>query len=152
MEYLYMRGSSLKSIPCSLIKSFPRLRWWDLRYTYQQPQNCRALSILNIWFTDNRIIQLMSSTSLWNPKTLNIWFRDNRIINLPPALAYHPCLEACTLLLIMSLNQKLWKYIRNSSYKSQCAQWRLVKRLSLICTYFISSVQRVQHTSKLEKV
>ena len=27
-----MGGLKLKTIPCSLVKSFPRLRWWDLRF------------------------------------------------------------------------------------------------------------------------
>ena len=31
VEFLNMSSSSLKAIPCSLVKSFPNLKWWDLR-------------------------------------------------------------------------------------------------------------------------
>ena len=33
VEFLNMSSSSLKAIPCSLVKCFPNLKWWDLRST-----------------------------------------------------------------------------------------------------------------------
>ena len=88
VEYLYMGGLKLKTIPCSLVKSFPRLRWWDLRFLLYManvlPLYCCQHIIANIIL----YCQYISCSNCLPSNS-----RDNRIIHLPPALAYHPCLE-----------------------------------------------------------
>ena len=106
VEYLYMGGVKLKTIPCSLVKSFPRLRWWDLRFLLYMvnvlPLYCCQHIIANIIL----YCQYISCSNCLPSNS-----RDNRIIHLPPALAYHPCLEVPCILCIWKRNTKCVYYV-----------------------------------------
>ena len=98
VEYLYMGGLKLKTIPCSLVKSFPRLRWWDLRFLLYMA------NVLPLYCCQHNIILYCQYISCSNCLPSNS--RDNRIIHLPPALAYHPCLEVpCIFLYLKEKHQ-----------------------------------------------
>ena len=64
-----------------------KLRWWDLRFLFYNCQNIVNLLPKHCPHTVNIL------AIYWQYIAFSIFFRDNRIIYLPPALAYHPCLE-----------------------------------------------------------
>ena len=100
VEYLYMGGLKLKTIPCSLVKSFPRLRWWDLRFLLYMA------NVLPLYCCQHIIANILYCQSISCSNCLPSNSRDNRIIHLPPALAYHPCLEVPCILCIWKRNTK----------------------------------------------
>ena len=105
VEYLYMGGLKLKTIPCSLVKSFPRLRWWDLRFLLYMA------NVLPLYCCQHIIANILYCQSISCSNCLPSNSRDNRIIHLPPALAYHPCLEVPCIFCIWKRNTKCVCYV-----------------------------------------